>query len=376
VRRDECTPEAAKKAMAFLTDEWLVDVATDYNGKCVLIAIALTLIERVMLPERPVFFVVAGRRGTGKTTVLYMLIKAVTGIAPAAAAWSPNEEERRKSLLGYLLSGVPYILWDNIPRGTTISCPHIERACTAPTHTDRVLGTNNTPTADATTVQLFTGNNVGPRGDMTSRSLVARLDVERSDPENRDFKHPDPVGWTEAHRGEILQALYTVLLANPVLGAAEVEAKTRFKTWWRIVGSAVEHAAAESVDFGKMFRSQEEEDLDDINLVDALAAMNYLWVGRTFYATDVHQALESNEQGIAHATLREFFSPELGKQASVKSIARTLASHIGEPVTRGGVTFVLKKYKAGHDNKLKYSVVKRGEGGSENDGEPDTRAVA
>ena len=43
-------------------------MATDITGKCILIAAALTLIERSLLPDRPVFFVTAGRRGGGKTT--------------------------------------------------------------------------------------------------------------------------------------------------------------------------------------------------------------------------------------------------------------------------------------------------------------------
>ena len=32
--KEDCTPEAVTKAMKFLTDEWMVDVATDYIGKC------------------------------------------------------------------------------------------------------------------------------------------------------------------------------------------------------------------------------------------------------------------------------------------------------------------------------------------------------
>jgi hypothetical protein len=36
-----------------------------------------------------------------------MLIMAVLGVWPAAAAWSTNEEERRKALLSYFISGVP-----------------------------------------------------------------------------------------------------------------------------------------------------------------------------------------------------------------------------------------------------------------------------
>jgi hypothetical protein len=45
-RREDCTPDAVKAAMEFLYDEWLVDVATDYVGKAISIALALTLIER------------------------------------------------------------------------------------------------------------------------------------------------------------------------------------------------------------------------------------------------------------------------------------------------------------------------------------------
>ena len=137
---DECDDEAVQEALTFLTDTWLCDVATDYTGKCILIAAVLTLIERSLLPDRPVFFVTAGRRGGGKTTTLVMLLMAVTGVRPSAAAWSPNEEERRKALLAYLMEALPAIIWDNIPRGTQISCPHIERSCTTAFYSDRRLG--------------------------------------------------------------------------------------------------------------------------------------------------------------------------------------------------------------------------------------------
>jgi hypothetical protein len=110
--------------------------------KCLLIAAALTLIQRSLLPERPGFFVTAGQRGGGKTTTLIMLLMAITGLRPSAAAWSPHDEERRKALLSYLMEGVPAIVWDNIPRGARISCPHIERACTIEDYSDRRLGVN------------------------------------------------------------------------------------------------------------------------------------------------------------------------------------------------------------------------------------------
>ena len=56
--------------MSILLDEWLVDVKTSVTGKCIIIADALTMIERSLLDQRPCFFYTAGRRGGGKTTTL------------------------------------------------------------------------------------------------------------------------------------------------------------------------------------------------------------------------------------------------------------------------------------------------------------------
>jgi hypothetical protein len=102
----DCTPERVKAAMEFLCDEWLVDVTADQTGKALLIAAALTLIERSLLTDRPCFFITAGRRGSGKSTAIIMLIVGVIGDMPAASAWSSNEEERRKALMSHFILGI------------------------------------------------------------------------------------------------------------------------------------------------------------------------------------------------------------------------------------------------------------------------------
>jgi hypothetical protein len=357
-RREHCTEAAVQEAMRFLCDDWLCDVATDYTGKCTLIAAALTVIERSLLPDRPAFFVTAGRRGGGKTTTLVMLIMAVTGIWPAAAAWSTNEEERRKALLSYFLSGVSYILWDNIPRGSQISCPHIEKSCTAAYYSDRRLGVSEMVATAASTIHFFTGNNIGPCGDLASRSLHIRLAVDRPDPENRAFRHPDPIGWTESHRAEILRALYTVLLGNPMLRSPpDAEAKTRFKVWWRLIGSAVEHAArlaGRDLDFQSLFLSQEEDDEDSASLADALAVMERRWT--EFKANDVADLINKRDADASldlealremnrdSATLRDFLfgHAPAGFVATPKSVGRRLAAHVDEPVRSGERTLILR----------------------------------
>lgn len=137
---DDRIPGAAiEEAMRFLTDQWLVDVQTDYAGKCVLIALALSVLERELLRERPAFFVAAGKRGGGKTTAI-MISLAVIGKRAAAMAWSRDQEERRKAIFAALLQSVPLIVRDNIALGSAISCPIIEEALTASELEDRVLG--------------------------------------------------------------------------------------------------------------------------------------------------------------------------------------------------------------------------------------------
>ena len=69
-----------------------------------------------------------------------MISLAVLGSLASAAAWSASEEERRKALFSYLREGVPSWHWDNLPRGAAISCPSIEKALTAETYSDRILG--------------------------------------------------------------------------------------------------------------------------------------------------------------------------------------------------------------------------------------------
>jgi hypothetical protein len=363
-RREDCTPRAVKEAMEFLTDNWLADVKTDYDGKCTLIAAALTMIERSLLPNRPAFFITAGRRGSGKTTTIIMLIMAVTGIWPAASAWSSNEEERRKALMSQFLSGVSYILWDNIPRGFKISCPHIEKSCTTAYYADRKLGVSEMVSTAAATIHFFTGNNIGPTDDLASRSLSVRLEADRADPENREYKHPDVVGWTEDHRAEILKALYTILLGNPTLDKPrDAQMKTRYKMWWRLVGSAVENGAEEAgheVDFQKLFQEQEEEDEDDSSLAFILVGMRRRWPGG-FRACDAAEVINSGEYDDAAlgADIHEFLFPAQTYRTKVitaKSVGKRLKKHVGNPVRKEGETLALVADDQTRDGEKVYRV--------------------
>lgn len=350
-------------AMRFLTDEWLADVLTNYVGRCTLIALALSVLERHLLGERPAFFVTAGKRGTGKTTAVTLISLALTGKRAAAAAWSVSEEERRKSVFAAMLQSVPLICWDNLKLGSAVSCPTIEKTLTSAELEDRVLSKSRYERASCTTIQVFTGNNIAPKGDMASRSLNVRLNTERPDPENREFKHPDPFEWTLAHRAEIVVALYTVLLGNPRFKqtrARRPDAKTRFKQWWHLVGAPIEFAAeltGNSIDFGKMFLEAESADEDSAALAEVLRILGKLSDYKPFKASNVAGWLGHGTDDAE--TLKDFFTENLPRDAkpSAKSIGKRLKAVTDAPVwIEEGTTLILRAVPLSHEKTLQFRV--------------------
>ncbi|MBV9824100.1 MAG: hypothetical protein JO001_00210 [Alphaproteobacteria bacterium] len=362
----KCDGLAAAMAMDFLINQWLVDVATDYPGKCILIACALTIIERMALPERPAFFVTAGQRGGGKTTVLHMVATAVLGARAAAAAWSPNDEERRKALFAYLGAGLPFLVWDNIPLGAAINCASIEKALTTETYSDRVLGESRHLEVPAYTIMAFTGNNVTARGDMASRSLSVRLNIDRTDPENREFEHADPIAWTEQHRVEILSALYTILLANPRFAEVnKTPRETRFKAWWHLVGAAVEYAAqqhaereqnsanrplsapspcsATPIRFRDLFLDGEADDEVQSALIVVLETLRTRFGTWTFQASDIAQfAGDMDPEAIDFRAALELASGKVLPIITSTTIAWRLKAIKDRPVDVVEQTLVLR----------------------------------
>lgn len=328
------TEQEVRAAMTFLFDEWLVDVALDRAGKSVATMLAMTLIQRALLPERPAFFVTAGQRGGGKTTLVNMITLAALGRRASAAGWSDRAEERKKALFSYLRQGVACLAWDNIARGSAISCPHIEAALTACETSDRVLGVSRVETVPSTTVQIFTGNSITPRGDMASRSLMLALSVDRPDPENRRFAHADPLAWTQANRPKIVRALYTLLIAGAVNRPPSQVAKTRFKTWWSLVGWPTEYAAGllgETVNCTELMRAGEVGDEEASAASAALTILQKVWGSTAFTARDVVRAMTPEPKISANT---EYTKVDDADKARADTIADTLGELVGKRLDR------------------------------------------
>jgi hypothetical protein len=275
IPRGPISADDVRNSLRFLLNEWLVDVLMDTAGKLIVVAKCATMIQRHLLPERPGFLTSAGLRGGGKTTTSHMETVAVFNRMATAASWSPSVEERRKATFSYFRQGVATITWDNIPDGTEITCPEIEKALTAPFISDRVLKESATETVPATTVMSFNGNNIRFGGALSSRGLTNRLVTDDPRPEDRQVAHTNPIGWTVVNRAKILRAIYTLLVYGGQNRPPGQTPKTRFHTWWTLVGWPVELAArlldpSLGFDFIECFKATEAQDTQKAGVASAL----------------------------------------------------------------------------------------------------------
>ena len=200
---------------------------------------------------------------------------------------------------------------------------------------------------------------------MASRSLEVRIDVDRADPENRNFRHNDPIGWTEDNRVEILQALYTILLGNPQLKEPEDAAgKTRFKMWWRMVGSAVEYAAeldrARARLQAAVHRRRRRTTRNAASLADVLEILDKWWPDQKFGASAVASRINDRRTRTTtnRQTVREFLFPGamVDYAFSSKSVARMLKKHLDDTVRTGERTLVLRCAQDTHTKVLAYRI--------------------
>ena len=282
----ECTPEAARAAFRYLADEWLCDVATNLEGKVSLIALALTLLQRHQLDERPGFFCRGGQRGSGKTTSINMIALAATGRRAAATPWSPNLEERRKALFAFYLEGGALCVFDNIARGSVISCPAVESALTSPIFKDRILGISELGSAPANGILIWNGNAIAAKGDLASRIVNIDIQTDRPDPENRAVVHQDPLQWTMMQRSRILHALYTLLL----MPRPPTKSVTRFREWWRQVGQPLELVS--ETRFAELFAHNEETDEEANATASLLSVLWEVFPLRRFTSAEVARLID------------------------------------------------------------------------------------
>ena len=149
-------------------------------------------------------------------------------------------------------------------------------------------------------------------------------------------------------------ALYTILIAGARNRQPNEIAKTRFKTWWRLVGWPVEYAAklmGENFDCDQLIKASETVDPDVLAIATVLSTFLANWGTNRFTARDIVQKLPG-EYSISTSpqdkgeALFEALSELLGKplnRPTARSIAKLLQRRlIGHPVWIGNEIATLR----------------------------------
>lgn len=262
------TPQEAYK---FLREEWLGEFsfASEQDAaRC--IAIPLTLLSRRtrISGGSPIPFITAPTPNTGKTLLARALVEAITDAPLPVSAWDSKEDERRKMMLAVALENPAAVLFDNIPNGWEIRDGTLDKYITSDEYKDRLLGKNINATAPATTLPIFTGNNIiAGSHDLISRSYVIRMEK----PTKRiAFRRVDLLRWTGKNRKKIIHALMTIATHRR---QPSWEPVSRFPAWAEYVGGPLQFASGHKDLFGEWDVDDSQTWDDDLEgLCTAMAA--------------------------------------------------------------------------------------------------------
>lgn len=179
----------------------------------------LTPLLRVMVPPPYKMLIIgAPQRGSGKSLLAELLRTVHGGVFRSEI---PSDEDERRKVISSILDGTsaPVVQFDNV--SGVLKSSVMDGLLTSAVWTDRRLGANSNIVATNDRLWVVTGNNVHIGGDLERRVLWCTIDAHMERPEERPpdvFKIADPVTWARAHRGELINALLTLVRAWVVAG--------------------------------------------------------------------------------------------------------------------------------------------------------------
>lgn len=240
------------------------------------IAAVLSLLGRPAIKGPvPLYGVTSTAPGSGKGFLVDVVALIGTGaVAPRESA-THSDEEMRKRILAIGMQGQPLVLLDNVEGA--LGTPSLANALTAPSFSDRLLGTNNMATTPLRAVWFATGNGLSYRGDLGRRVIPIELDARCEHPEDRTgFHHPDLLAYVREHRARLVCAGLTLLRAFTVAGRPRHGKPPvgSFESWDDLVRGACIWAGLSDPAQGRdEIRAQGDADLD------ALRSLMEAWEG-------------------------------------------------------------------------------------------------
>jgi len=230
------TPQEAYHYLAYTVfDEFPFD--TELDRACA-VGMLLTALQRPIVSGdtgMPGFAMISPKPSSGKTTLVQLVHHAVYGKGVAATTWADKDEEMGKAILSILSTGSACVLFDNIPKGSSLRSNELAKAMTSSVYSGRILGGNTIGEYPSNCLWAFTGNNIKLTGDYSTRVLPCMIVPDMSNPETRKFTRGDIGDWVARNRSKILSAALTIIMGGSTISGNPTENSCRFKEWDRMV---------------------------------------------------------------------------------------------------------------------------------------------
>lgn len=243
-----------KAARALIEDNLLVDFPfsdggeegdTGKSSKAHAIALLLEPLMRPMIPDlTPAYFVNKPMAGTGASLLIQSVARVATGSEVGAQTETKNDEEQRKSITAFLLSGAPVFFLDNI--NAHLHGSAYANLLTCGVWEDRKLGVSNKVRLPVRCSFVFAGNNVNMSKEIARRCLPIMLDAQRDPTERSLFKH-NLKQWVPANRAALVAACLTLIKYWIVEGQPKWSGKplASFEAYCQTMGGLLEAIGVE-----------------------------------------------------------------------------------------------------------------------------------
>jgi hypothetical protein len=264
-----------------------------------------------------------------------------------------NDTELAKAITSALHKSSPIILWDNIAEGTMIASAVLAQLLTSPEWTARMLGSSGAGfTAINDRLWMATGNNIRLGGDMSTRTVLVRLDPNDPHPDQRDqsgFGIPHLDTWLKEPANQVVVLRHLLILVMDWIGAGAPvsgHAMRQFTTWAQATGGFLAHHAIDG--FLDNLTQLREADDENAEWVAFLARWRGVNADRRVSARQLRQQAELDIVNGQPVDRWEgaFLTGDQGKTPSAKSLGRWLTGHIG----RYHGQFVLRSEMDSHTN--------------------------
>jgi hypothetical protein len=255
--------------------ELLCDVLSDFPfatpaHRSGAIANIVTLVARHAFPgSAPCFVYDAPRPRVGKGLLTDMEMMIAEGRRASRYDFPSGKDEMRKFITSAALSGVPYVLFDNVK--VKFGGATLENALTASRWSDRILGVNKHVELPLSLVWMATINNAVVTADMVGRCVHIRFETDCERPDMRSgFKYPDLLGYVRENRRRLVMAALSIpahfLKANPTIS---LSGWGGFEGWSKLVRASLVWAGLPDPDTRETLAQAEDDTALLRQLMDA-----------------------------------------------------------------------------------------------------------